>query len=68
MSGIRHAVISLVVGALFGWVMSTKIPIYPALLSGAGAAVFMGGSFAYIEHTERRALTRRLENANEQDA
>jgi hypothetical protein len=67
MLAIRYLVVSLIVGALCGWVMSTKFHTHHALLGAAAATVFMGGSLAYIEHHERRNPARRAEG-EEQDA
>jgi hypothetical protein len=65
---LRHLLISLVVGALFGWALSTKYPSHPALIAGAAAAAFMAGSLAFIEQSERRTLSRRVEASEDRDA
>jgi hypothetical protein len=65
---LRHLLVSLVVGALFGWAMSTKFPTYPSVLGGVTAAGFMVGSLAFVEHSERRALSRRVETPEKDEA
>lgn len=68
MLAIRYLLVSLLVGGLFGWVMSTKFHTHHALLGAAAAAVFMGVSLAYVEHHERRTPARRAQAEEEQDA
>lgn len=68
MLAIRYLVISLLVGALFGWVMSTKFHTHHAFLLAAAATVFMGGSLAYIERHERRNPGRRAQGEEARDA
>jgi uncharacterized membrane protein YoaK (UPF0700 family) len=54
----RRLAISLIVGALFGAILSTKFPVPATVLSGAAASAFMYAAFVYNERAERRYLAR----------
>lgn len=58
MAMVRRLAISLLVGAMFGWAMSAKFPIYPALLASAAAAVVMAGWLVRLDQAERREPAR----------
>ena len=61
---IKRTAFSLVIGALFGGAMATKLEAAPALASGAAAAAFMYGGFIYNGRVERReAVARRQDDA-----
>jgi hypothetical protein len=51
---LRTIVLSLIVGALFGWAFSTKFPAHAAVLSGTAAAAFMYGGIILSERIDRR--------------
>jgi 1,4-dihydroxy-2-naphthoate octaprenyltransferase len=66
MKTLRAALLSLVVGGLFGWALSTKFPVYIAALSGTAAAAFMHAGSIYNERVERRqTLARRAVDPDE---
>jgi len=66
MKTFRAALLSLVVGGLFGWALSTKFPVHIAALSGTAAAAFMHAGSIYNERIERRhALARRAAGSDE---
>ena len=54
MKTVRTIVLSLIVGALFGWVFSTKFPLHVAALSGTAAAAFMYAGIVFSERMDRR--------------
>jgi hypothetical protein len=51
---LRNVILSLLVGALFGWAFSTKYPAEVAILSGAAAAAFMYGGIVVSARLDRR--------------
>ena len=51
---VRNIILSLLVGALFGWAFSTKFPAQAAVLSGAAAAAFMYGGIVVSARLDRR--------------
>jgi hypothetical protein len=59
---------SLLAGALFGWALSTKFPAYSSALGGVLAAGFMVGALAFVEHSEQRAPSRRVQTPEEHEA
>jgi hypothetical protein len=63
---LQRLLAALVVGAIFGWAMSTRLPLYPAVLSGVAAGVFMAASLFLIERAERREGGRRGERASDE--
>lgn len=66
MKTIRAVLLSLVVGGLFGWALSTKFPVHVAALSGTAAAAVMHGGNLYSERLERRqTLARRAADPDE---
>jgi hypothetical protein len=66
MKTLRAALLSLVVGGLFGWALSTKFPVHIAALSGTAAAAFMHAGSIYNERLERRqTLARRAADPDE---
>ena len=54
MKTLRTIVLSLIVGALFGWAFSTKFPTHAAILSGTAAAAFMYGGTVVADRMDRR--------------
>jgi hypothetical protein len=54
MKTLRNIVLSLIVGGLFSWAMTTKLPLHVAALSGTAAAAFMYGGFVVNDRLERR--------------
>jgi uncharacterized membrane protein YoaK (UPF0700 family) len=51
---LRNIILSLIVGALFGWAFSTKFPAHAAILSGTAAAAFMYGGIVVSARLDRR--------------
>ena len=51
---LRNIILSLIVGALFGWAFSTKFPPHAAILSGTAAAAFMYGGITVSARMDRR--------------
>jgi hypothetical protein len=54
MKALRNIILSLIVGALFGWAFSTKFPTQAAILSGSAAAAFMYGGITVSARLDRR--------------
>ena len=51
---LRYITLSLIVGALFGWALSTKFPTHAAVMSGTAAAAFMYGGIVVSARMDRR--------------
>lgn len=64
---LRFIVFSLVVGALFGWAMTTKFSTCSAVASGTAASAFMLGGMIYNDRIERREMAQRSKE-NEEEA
>ena len=54
MKVLRNITLSLIVGALFGWGLSTKFPTHAAIMSGTAAAAFMYGVVVVSARMDRR--------------
>ena len=65
---LKPILVSLVIGALFAWAMSTKLPRGYAMGTGAAAAAIMYGGFAYNGRLERREAVRRAQDEAEERA
>lgn len=66
MKALRNIILSLIVGALFGWAFSTKFPAHAAILSGTAAAAFMYGGIVLSARMDRReSRARRAGDYNE---
>ncbi len=60
---LRGLVLSLIIGALFGWAFSTRVPAHAAALGGTAVAAYMYGSFVFIDRADRRgSKARRTED------
>ena len=63
---LRNIVLALIVGGLFAWAMSMKMPVHAAALSGSGAAAFMYGGFVFNDRLERReSQARRMDDGDD---
>jgi hypothetical protein len=66
MKYVRNIILSLIVGGLFGWALSTKLPTPAAAFSGTAAAVFMFAGITVSARMDRREdRERRSRNSEE---
>jgi hypothetical protein len=66
MKVLRYITLSLIVGALFGWALSTKFPTHASIMSGTAAAAFMyGGIVASARLDRRESRVRQAANYDE---
>ena len=54
MKALRNIVLSLIVGGLFGWALSTQFPTHAAILAGTAAAAFVYGGIIVSGRMDRR--------------
>lgn len=64
---LQTIVLSLAIGAIFGWAFSTKFPVHIAAWSGAAAAAFMFGGLAIVDRIERRNSCARAPGGDDRD-